>query len=313
MSGAAGLNSRKYELCNAEKIYTDGEKTLSVKRYRYFWLMKCKATSVERKGSFKMPAKMRIFLFLMMNLVFAFSALAQDAHKQVAEGNKLYQEGKYDEANNRYRDALVASPESPIINFNIGNVLYKKRNYEESVNAYEKVLSAEDVKLQAQSYYNLGNTHFRMGKLPESILYYKKAIKLNPKDEDAKYNLEYVRAKLKDEANKQQHQNQNLNQDQQQNQQHEQQNQQDQEQKQNQEGQDEQDESGQQQQEKQDQREQRQEEQSQEQQQQSPQQQEISREDAERLLNAVQNEEQDLLKDNRRKVRAQGAFRGKDW
>ncbi|MCZ6821011.1 MAG: tetratricopeptide repeat protein [Calditrichaeota bacterium] len=170
------------------------------------------------------------------------------------------------------------------------------------------------MKLQAQSYYNLGNTHFRMGKLPVSILYYKKAIKLNPKDEDAKYNLEYVRAKLKDEANKQQqNQNQNLNQDQQQNQQHEQQNQQDQEQKQNQEGQDEQDESGQQQQEKQDQREQRQEEQSQEQQQQSPQQQEISREDAERLLNAVQNEEQDLLKDNRRKVRAQGAFRGKDW
>jgi len=241
-------------------------------------------------------------LFLMLNLVFAFSALAQDAHKQVAEGNKLYQEGKYDEANNRYRDALVASPESPIINFNIGNVLYKKRNYEESLNAYEKVLSAEDVKLQAQSYYNLGNTHFRMGKLPESILYYKKAIKLNPEDEDAKYNLEYVRAKLKDEANKQQ-QNQNQNQDQQLNQQQEQQNQQDQEQPQNQEGQDEQDESGQQ----------RQEEQSQEQQQQSQQQQEISREDAERILNAVQNEEQDLLKDNRRKVRVQGAFRGKDW
>ncbi|MCZ6819321.1 MAG: tetratricopeptide repeat protein, partial [Calditrichaeota bacterium] len=250
-----------------------------------------------------MPAKMRIFLFLVMNMVFAFSALAQDAHKQVAEGNKLYQEGKYDEANNRYRDALVASPESPIINFNIGNVLYKKRNYEESVNAYEKVLSAEDVKLQAQSYYNLGNTHFRMGKLPESILYYKKAIKLNPEDEDAKYNLEYVRAKLKDEANKQQqNQNQNQNQDQQLNQQQEQQNQQDQEQQQNQEGQDEQDEqdeSGQQ----------RQEEQSQEQKQQSPQQQEISREDAERILNAVQNEEQDLLKDNRRKVRAQDAFR----
>jgi len=72
-----------------------------------------------------------IFL-LILNMLFAISAFAQSGHKQVTEGNKLYAEGKYDEANNKYRDALIENPESPIVNFNIGDVQYKKRNFEEA-------------------------------------------------------------------------------------------------------------------------------------------------------------------------------------
>lgn len=127
---------------------------------------------------------------------------AQGGSKKVAEGNKLFAEEKYDEANTRYRDALIENPESPIIQFNIGGVEYKKRNFEEALKAYEKSVSSDDILMQSRAYYNIGNTLYQLKKLPESIQFYKKALELNPNDDDAKYNLEYVRAKLKDNADK---------------------------------------------------------------------------------------------------------------
>ncbi len=236
-----------------------------------------------------------IFL-LILNMFFAISAFAQSGHKQVTEGNKLYAEEKYDEANNKYRDALIESPESPIVNFNIGDVQYKKRNFEEAIKSYEKSTFSDDISLQSKTYYNIGNTLYKMAKLPESILAYKKALELNPEDEDAKYNLEYVRAKLKDNSEKQPQENQQQNQDTEQNSEEEQQEQQDeQEQEQSSEEQQNPD--------------QQQEEQQQEQ---AAEPKEISKEDAERLLNALQNEEKDLLKEQKPKRRGR-PFRGKDW
>jgi len=249
----------------------------------------------------------KYILLLPLFFLIPISAFAQNGHKQVAEGNKLYAEEKYDEANNKYRDALIESPESSIVNFNIGDVQYKKRNFEEAVKSYEKATSSDDIIVQSKSYYNIGNTLYKMGKLPESILAYKKTLELNPEDEDAKYNLEYVRAKLKDNTEKQPQENQQQQQQQQEEQQ--QQDQQNQDQEQN---------SEEQQQKQQDQQQSNQEdqqnpeEQQKQQQEQAAEPKEISKEDAERLLNALQNEEKDLLKEQKPKRRGR-PFRGKDW
>jgi len=138
-------------------------------------------------------------------LLLSINALrAQSGSKKVEEGNALFAEEKYDEANTKYRDALIEVPDSPIVNFNIGDVEYKKRNFEEALKAYQECLTSDDILLQSKAYYNIGNTVYQLGKLPESIQYYKKALELNPEDQDAKYNLEYVRAKLKDNSEKQQ-------------------------------------------------------------------------------------------------------------
>jgi len=239
-----------------------------------------------------------MILFLILNVFFVISAFAQGGHKQVTAGNKLYAEEKYDEANNKYRDALVENPESSIINFNIGDVQYKKRHFEEAIKSYEKSTSSDEIKVQSGSYYNIGNTLYKMGKLPESISAYKKALELNPEDEDAKYNLEYVRAKLKDKSEKQPQENQQQqqeeqNQDKEQNSEEQKEEQQEQQQN-NQENQE------------------NPEEQQEQQQEQATEPKEISKEDAERLLNALQNEEKDLLKEQKPKRRGR-PFRGKDW
>jgi len=237
--------------------------------------------------------------------------LAQTGHKMVNEGNKLFAEEKYDEANTKYRDAMLDAPDSPIIHFNIGDVQYKKHNYEEALKTYQKALSSDDITVQSKAYYNMGNTLYKLGKLPESILHYRKALELNPDDEDAKYNLEYVRAKLKDNSNKQQQQNPQQNQQKQdkQNQQG-QQNKDQQKDSKDQKKQEQKKEDKQKQQQRQDGK--KQDSDDQQQQQQRMEKKEISKQDAERILNALQKDEQDLLK-KQRKVKARGAFHGKDW
>ena len=214
---------------------------------------------------------------------------AQSARARVKEGNKLFAEEKYDQALNRYQDALLAAPEDKRIQFNVANALYKKKKYEEALKTYQKVIGAEDLQLEEKAYYNMGNTLYRLGKLPESILAYQQALKLDPNDMDAKYNLEYVRRKLKENAKKQPQ-----NPQQQQNQQKQNQRQQ---QNQNQQNQ------------------QKQEQQKQQQAQAQPQkgqERKLTKEEAERILNALKNDEKKVQA--KRKLQARGRVRvDRDW
>lgn len=234
-------------------------------------------------------------------------AVAQGAgRRQIAEGNKHYAENKFDEANDKYRDAEVANPESPIVHFNIGDALYKKRKYEEALQAYGKALQkSNDVKLQAQAYYNRGNTLFRLNKWPESILEYQQALKLNPNDNDAKYNLEYVRAKIKENAQKQP-------QDQQQQQQQQQQNQQEQQPQNQPQEKDQQQEQQQQDQQEQPQPNAKQQEEQQQKSGQQKDQEQLSKEDAARLLEALKNQEKEAQKQRQMKVQGRARVE-KDW
>ncbi|KAA3657531.1 MAG: tetratricopeptide repeat protein [Calditrichaeota bacterium] len=144
--------------------------------------------------------------FFFIYLIAAFSLLSAQTpgRSKVLEGNKLFSEEKYDEANNAYRDAQLDNPTSPVIEYNIANTLYEKKKYEEAIKLFDKVTkNSDDPLFQAQAYYNLGNTLFRINKWQESILAYTEALKLNPDDQDAKYNLEFVRTKLKQNAEQQ--------------------------------------------------------------------------------------------------------------
>ncbi len=251
----------------------------------------------------KMSNRIIMVITVVVFLLLPMLLMAQPGRKQVMEGNQLFTQEKYDEANNKYRDALVNNPENPKIHFNIGATQYKKNKYEEAMTDFEKSLAVDDILVQSKAYYNMGNTLFRMGKLPESILAYTQALKLNPDDEDAKYNLELARRKLKEQAQKQNNQQQ-----QQQNQQKQQQEQQQQQQNQQQEEQEKED---QQQEPKQEQSEEEQEQQQQEQAKPEDQK-EISREEAERILNALKEDEKDLQKQTR--MKSPGKVRVvKDW
>jgi len=118
------------------------------------------------------------------------------------EGNKLYKDGKVDEALFKWRDAQIENPDNNKLHYNIGNGLHEQKKYEDAFNEYEKTLGSKDSELQQKAYYNIGNTHYRMGKLPEAIEDYKKCLAINPDDEDAKYNIEFIKKKLKENEKK---------------------------------------------------------------------------------------------------------------
>jgi len=67
------------------------------------------------------------------------------------------------------------------------NSAYNQGLYDSSINLYNRVL---DKKVESSAlYYNLGNAWFKKGEVPHAILYYEKAKKLSPDDEDINYNL----------------------------------------------------------------------------------------------------------------------------
>ena len=78
------------------------------------------------------------------------------------------------------------------------NEYYKNNRYQLAIDEYNKLLldGFEGTSL----YYNLGNAHYRLGKVGFAILYYEKALKLSPTDEDVKHNLALAKLNLKDKV-----------------------------------------------------------------------------------------------------------------
>ncbi len=228
----------------------------------------------------------RVWRFILVAaLLPGCAAFSQPGRKKVHQGNKLYAEKKYDAALSKYTDALLEDPGSNVARFNTANAAYKKNNWDKALEAYGKTLKTDDLRLQSQTHYNIGNAFYRKGNLDSSIQAYEQALKLNPDDQDAKYNLEFVRAKIKQNA---QPQNQQQQQQQQQNQ-----------------PQDNQD------QKKQQDRQKQQEQEDQENRQSQQRKTEMSKEQAEQLMNALN---ENRKKGKQEKVRAGGAGAvEKDW
>ena len=100
------------------------------------------------------------------------------------EGRQHYDEGEYDEAISKFTDAQLHLPESDSLNFNIANTHYKVGKLPEAEKSYKGILDSKDVTLKAKANYNMGNTMFKQGKLNEALDFYKKAIKLTEKKSD---------------------------------------------------------------------------------------------------------------------------------
>jgi tetratricopeptide (TPR) repeat protein len=77
-----------------------------------------------------------------------------------------------------------------------GNQAYSSGNYTEAVSQYESVIRSGFE--SAGLYFNLGNAYFKQNKIPEAILYYEKAAKLDPTDENIKFNLALANSKIID-------------------------------------------------------------------------------------------------------------------
>ena len=249
-------------------------------------------------------------------LASAFTLQAQNERKVNRQGIKSYEQGDFSEAEVKFRMAEDINQESFEADYNTGAALSKQEKYEESFKHYESLADkTEDPLAMAKVWHNIGNSLLESDKYAESIEAYKNSLRLNSSDQDSKYNLAYARQKLQEQQEQQQNQDQNQ-QNQDQNQENQDQQDQENQDQQDQENQDQQDQENQDQQdqENQEQQEQENQEQQEQEQQEKAKPLEISREDAERMLDAIQQQEKDVKdKVDKKKAAAAKVKTEKDW
>lgn len=227
--------------------------------------------------------------------------------KKGRQGNSLMRQERFEEAAAAYREALAdfetAEPDavhSGLLN-NLGAALYRQGDFEGAQNAFEAALALapEDAAGSAAAY-NSGGAAYRSEDLEGALARYRQALLEDPSNEDARFNYEFVRRQLEQQENENESEQQDdQNQDQEQDQDGEQN------QDQNEDQQDQQD----QEQENQDQQDQQ--DQPQDQQPQEPQD-ELSQEEAQRILEALENEEEQLLRQVQ-KMKTRPRRVEKDW
>ncbi len=162
---------------------------------------------------------MKTYLFIMFVLGLPFFTAAQKERKFVREGNGFFEQGLKDtakldtvsfgKAEVAYRRALEIKPNDFHWQFNLADAIYKQKKSDEAAKEFER-LADETVKTgeKASVYHNLGNSFLTQKKFDPSIEAYKKALRINPNDPETKYNLAYA-MKMKKEEEKKKQQNQN--------------------------------------------------------------------------------------------------------
>ena len=210
-------------------------------------------------------------IFSALFLIFTTAAYSQADRKLIREGNREYGKEKFSDSEISYRKALDKNKESSVAVFNTGDALYRQEKYEDAGKQFmENHNMSEDKGKKSASLYNLGNSLLMANKVEESIEAYKGSLKLDPDNIETKYNLAYAQDLLKKQQEQQQQQQKEQDKDKQDQKQEDKEQQQDQN------------------------KDQKKDQNQDQQQQQQKQQQGISKEDAERLLNALANDEKSV-------------------
>lgn len=136
-------------------------------------------------------------------LMLSFSALAQGEKTALKAGNDAYKKSNFPVAEQAYQEALKKNPASAAAQYNLGNALYKSDKKQEAIAAYEKSISQlEKPQEKSNAWYNKGVVQHNEKKLPECIISYKEALKLDPTNEDARQNLQKALQEQKKEEDK---------------------------------------------------------------------------------------------------------------
>ena len=213
-------------------------------------------------------------------------ALLLASNDDARRANEAYQKGEYAAAEQAYRQAIQQDPDDARLYFNLGSALAQQGKFDEAVSAYEQFKErTNDPVERSKADYNIGNIFGNQEKWDRASQQYRQSLRQNPSDPEAKHNFELANRML---------------QQQQQNQQQNDQNKDDRDPDQNGDQQQSQPEQGDQDQQDQQQQEQQEQQQPGDKPDQQPQPRnpnEMTKEEADRILNALDNKEQDLLKD----------------
>ena len=158
--------------------------------------------AVHRGSPASPPAS--ITLALLLALAWASPAWADPAASKNNEGNRLYNQKRYDDALKKYTDAQVSRPDASELHYNIGNVLFRKKQYDKAVEEYLRAQAAANPALSEAATFNRGNALMLQGRPEDAVTAYVQALRARPDDGDAKRNLELALRLLQQKKQQQQ-------------------------------------------------------------------------------------------------------------
>lgn len=129
---------------------------------------------------------MKLINYLFILILFTAASL-NDARK----ANDAFERGDYAEAVQLYRQALDQDPDNSRLHFNLGNALYHLGRADEARESYERFRELTDSNVE-QSYadYNTGRMLIDQGEYEQALNSFREALRNNPNDLDAKHNYE---------------------------------------------------------------------------------------------------------------------------
>jgi len=156
--------------------------------------------------------KHKAVLQVLLVVVIMQAAFADSARVSTSQGNKLYKQGNFNEAINKYDQALVEAPQALEPKFNKANSYYRLDDLSKAMDLYRQVAAeSKDMKLVAKAKYNLGNSYFQQGSkqrdsnlqkaiedLETAIGSWRSVLDIEPENKKAAKNIEVARLIIKD-------------------------------------------------------------------------------------------------------------------
>lgn len=125
---------------------------------------------------------------------------AQNWQQHFDEGKSLYKEGDYSGAYQSFQKAQALAPEPSQLDAYLAQAAYRAGKFDEAASAYQRT---RENKSDLWSSYNQGNAQFRNNDIQGAIESYKDALRKNPNNDMARYNLAYAKKKQQEQENQQ--------------------------------------------------------------------------------------------------------------
>ena len=160
------------------------------------WLISERRAMPAPRGLVRPVARRRRILGIAIGSAAIWGIACGDAALSNETANGLFAMGDYSGALAEYRDLQLNLPDSPQLGVNTANTLHKLAEYQRALPEYGKAIDGKDLALRAIAQYDRGNTLFRMGRYEDARDAYREALRIDPTDRDAKFNLEIVQRVL---------------------------------------------------------------------------------------------------------------------
>ena len=129
-------------------------------------------------------------ILIILSFLMSFNSFAQNKKSFLRDGNELYADSSFNEAEIQYRKSLEKDQDYFNASFNLADAVYKQERYEESSALFDALKDNAPTETDlAKVYHNLGNSLVKEQKLEEAIDAYKSSLRINPKDKDTRHNL----------------------------------------------------------------------------------------------------------------------------